>query len=142
VESTELGADDQEHSIQWLRILGLWQEAGIKPEAECHLCGCIEVGLEHAGIEYSESGHDHFMMLIDNRLGNHILELLITQDLVHLESKIAQGRNEIILFAPGLHVVGVRECKIERANKLGVLQDDLEDVVCGEGLCSKSTLDL
>lgn len=143
MESAELGADHKEHAIETLGVLMLRQEVGVESEAQGHLGRGEEVGLEDGGVENTEGGHDHFIVLVDCGARDELLQLLAVQDLVDLEAHVAQGGEEIILGRPaGLHIVGVGKIQIELVDELGVSVDDLEDVVGREGLGTQPLLDL
>ena len=73
VEASEFGSNDEEHTIQWLRVLMLGQEVRFQAETQGHLGGCVEVGLEDCGVEGQERGHDHLVVLARNRLGHQVL---------------------------------------------------------------------
>ncbi len=100
------------------------------------------MNVQHRGVEDAERRHDHLVMLVGRRPRDQRLEFLIGHDLVHLQTKIAEGRDEVILLAPRLDVVGVGESEIERADQIRILMDDLEDVLGREGLGAQATLDL
>ena len=47
MESSELVADNDEHSVGLSRVLDLWQEFWGKPKRQSDLGRLVEVGLEH-----------------------------------------------------------------------------------------------
>ena len=82
------------------------------------------------------------MMLVGRRLCDERFELVIVHDVVDLQPEITEGGQEIVLFTPSLNVMGVRKGKVERPNQVGILGDDLGDVLGRERLRPKTTLDL
>ena len=143
VETAELGADDQEHAVQGLGVLVLGQEVRLQAEAEGHLGGGEEVGLEDGGVEDAERVHDHLVVLVDGGVADQLLELGVRQDLVDLQAEVTEGGQEVISSgALGLNVVGVGEVKVELVDQLGIFVDDLENVVGSESLGTETLLDL
>ncbi len=86
METTELGTDNQEHTVQGLGVFVLWQEVRLQAEAESHLGRGEEVGLEDGGVEHTEGGHNHLIMLIDSGATDQLLQLGAVEDLVDLET--------------------------------------------------------
>ena len=142
MESTELGADHKEHSIEALGVLMFWQEIRVESEAQGHLGWRKEVSLEDGGIEDTERRHDHFIVLIGGGARDQLLQFLSIQDFVNLEPHVTQSGEEIIVGrAACLHIMGVGKIQIELVDELRVSVDDLEDVIGREGLGTQPLLD-
>ena len=73
METAELGADDEEHTIERLGVLVLGQKVRVESEAQRDLGGGEEVGLEDGGVEDAESRHDHLVVLVGGGGGNQLL---------------------------------------------------------------------
>ena len=80
MESSRLGTDDQEHAVQWLRVLDFREEGRVQAKAESDFRRSVEVGLEEGVVEESESSHDHLFVLIAYGFRDHLLQLVIRQD--------------------------------------------------------------
>ena len=141
VEAAELGAHHHEHAEERLRVLVRGQEAGVHAEADGHLGGGVEVGLEDVGVEGDELEHDLLLVLVGDGARDLGGELGGGQDAVHLQALVAERGQEGVLVAARLDVVGVGEGQVEGADEVGVLVDDLEDVVGGEGLLAEAALE-
>ena len=81
------------------------------------------------------------MVLIDYRLGDQSLQLVIIQDAVDLKAKIAERRQEVVTLAASLDVVLVGEGEVQRVNEVRVLIDDLKNVICGECFRTQAALE-
>lgn len=142
VEASELGADDQEHAVQGLSVLGFREEAGVETEGKGDLGRGVEVGLQDGLVEDAESGHDHGVVLVDGVLCDQLLKLGFGQSPVNRHALVREGREEVVGVSASLHVMRVGEGKVERADQGRVLVHDLEDVVCGESLVTQTLLQL
>lgn len=143
METTELGANDEEHAIERLGVFVLRQEVRVETEAQRNFSGSEEVGLENGCIEDAEGSHDHLIVLVGGVGCDELLQLGAVQHLVHLQPQVAQGGQEVIASdTPGLNVMGVGKVEVELVDELGILVGDLHDIIGGEGLRTQSLLDL
>ena len=95
MESTELGANHQEHSKGPLRVFGGGEEGGVEAEAEGYLVGLVKVGFEYVAIECEHTLKDHQFVLVANRLFDSLPQFFISQHFILLNSLIRKGRSSI-----------------------------------------------
>lgn len=91
---------------------------------------------QHRGIEHPERGHDHLVMLIRHALRDEFFQLGVREHLVNLQAQKTQCRQKVVLFASRLNVMGVGKSQIQGSDQVGVLEDDLQNVVGCKGFCS------
>lgn len=135
VETSRLGADDEEHAVEGLGVLDVGEERGVETEAQGNLCGCEVVGLEDGVVEDSESSKDHLVVLVVNVLGDLVLESIVGEN---LNGKAGGNNLDGVLLV--LHKVDVGEGSVEGANETGVVLNNLVDVVRGESLGTETAL--
>lgn len=66
MESTEVIANNDEHSIWLVWVLHLREEVGCQAEGQGNLGGLVEVGLEDALVEDEEGLEDEEVVLVGN----------------------------------------------------------------------------
>lgn len=130
METSEFGPDNQEHPKQRLGVLHRRQKLGVQSEAQCDLCGRVEIGfpmtigilinlnktekqpwreeyLQHVLVKGNEVLHNFLLVFIPNSPGNLRLQLVIVQNPIHLQAQITQSWDKVILFSTSLHVMRV-----------------------------------
>lgn len=114
MESAELVPDDQEHPKRFLRVLDFREEVGIEAEGESDLGGLVKVGFEDVFVEYEEGFEDLEFVLVGSGLADFVVEFLVGEDLLGLETLVGKRWHELSLVC--LRVVDHGEVHVQEVD--------------------------
>ena len=107
----------------------------------CQSQRAIDKG-RNALVEDEETLEDLKLMLVRHALADAVVQLLVRQWLVDLQTLIRERRHELAGLCAGSGVVRHREMHIEHANEVGLSEDSFLDALTREGLLTEATLDV
>ena len=139
MESTEIGADDEENPERRQGVFDLRQEVRLESEREGDLGRLVKVGLEHVLVE-DQQGFEDLGLFVVASLSDLSDEFGLLQGLFGLEPLETERRGELAGFVQG-RVVSHGEVDVAHPDELGVVLQGLLDELPGERLVTEPGLD-
>ena len=111
MESSKVAPNNHEHTKRLVRVFDVRQEPAIQAEGERDFGWLVEVSLEDVLVEDEERLEDLEIVLVRDRLPDLVVELLVRERSLRLESLVRERRHQLACVV--IRVMDHRKVDIE-----------------------------
>jgi hypothetical protein len=113
MEPSKIAPNNHEHTKWLVRVFDVRQEPAIEAEGKRDFSRLVEVGLEDVLVEEEERLEDLEIMLVRDRLPDLVVQLLVREWSLRLESLVGERRHQLACVV--IRVVDHRKVDVEHS---------------------------